>query len=373
MQLPGERQCMGCSLPITCEVLEDQKWKFPEIYERTPEATSVPRPSVPSDLLGEGTGGTVYKRELQLPRCLPPCLQCPEPQVCAVKRLGRNSEGHVLHAHSPDRREREKDIMDVLCKTSKWHSSQESPQSGYQFTVTYYGNYVDEYKVIHIVMEYMPDGDLGHYIKDFQWGENDAKIVAEQVLHALKFMHDNGVVHRDIKPFNIFPKMDEDCHLTIKVGDFGIANHSNQNEFFTYVGTTEYMAPERFANEHTVAVDSWAVGCLLFRVLTGHELFTNALEICQYEHTKQPCLLKGLSPFCRDLQAIDFIDKLIQPKADHRADPRAALNHPWLRELRESPAELGKRLSTQELKDHFDSVKSVGIKARSHIITNPDD
>jgi len=49
-------------------------------------------------------------------------------------------------------------------------------------------------------MEYMPDGDLGHYIK-VRWGESDAKIVAEQVFHALKFMHDNGVVHRDIKPY----------------------------------------------------------------------------------------------------------------------------------------------------------------------------
>ena len=53
--------------------------------------------------------------------------------------------------------------------------------------------------VIHIVMEYMPDGDLGHYI-EVPWSERDVKIVAEQVLHALKFMHDHKVVHRDIKP-----------------------------------------------------------------------------------------------------------------------------------------------------------------------------
>ena len=115
MQLSGEQRC---SLPATREVLKNQGWTFPEIFERTPEATSAPRSSVPYGLLGEGTGGTVYRRQLQLPRCDPPCQQCPEPQVCAVKRLGRNSEGHVLHAHDPAKRQREQDIMNVLCKQS---------------------------------------------------------------------------------------------------------------------------------------------------------------------------------------------------------------------------------------------------------------
>ena len=64
----------------------------------------------------------------------------------------------------------------------------------------FYGNYEDKHGVIHIVMEYMPGGDLGHYIQ-VKWEESDTKILAEQVLHALKFMHDNGVVHRDIKPY----------------------------------------------------------------------------------------------------------------------------------------------------------------------------
>ncbi|KAF8430718.1 kinase-like domain-containing protein [Terfezia claveryi] len=219
-------------------------------------------------------------------------------------------------------------------------------------------------------MEYMPDGDLGHYIK-VRWSESDAKIVAEQVLHALKFMHVNGVVHRDIKPFNIFPKMDEDCRLTVKVGDFGIANQGNQNEsnlFSTFVGTTEYMAPERFADTHTVAVDSWAVGCLLFRILTGNDIFTYPLAICQYEYTKTPCLKEKLG-FCH-LETRNFIGSLIQPDVKLRAKPRAALRHPWLSELHGNSEQFGRRLATQTLKNHFDSVKSAGFRPRSHIITN---
>lgn len=107
---------MSPILPTTWQVLLDQGWIFPDIFERTPEATSIPRPQIPGELLGEGTGGTVYKRQLRLPRCNPPCPKCPVPQVCAVKRLGRNSVGHVLHAHDPERRQREKEIMSVLDK-----------------------------------------------------------------------------------------------------------------------------------------------------------------------------------------------------------------------------------------------------------------
>jgi len=166
--------------------------------------------------------------------------------------------------------------------------------------------------------------------------------------------------------------MDEDCRLTIKVGDFGVANKGNPNEsnlFSTFVGTTEYMAPERFGTEHTEAVDSWAVGCLLFRVLTGNDLFTSPLAICQYEYTKEPHLGEELPGFCHS-DTIDFIDKLIQPNPELRAKPRDALMHRWLHELHEKPNAFGRRLATPTLKNHFGKVKSAGFKPRSHIIPN---
>ena len=163
--------------------------------------------------------------------------------------------------------------------------------------------------------------------------------------------------------------MDEDCRLTIKVGDFGVANQGNPNEsnlFFTFVGTPEYMAPERFGATHTKVVDSWALGCLLFRVLTGNDLFTTPLAICQYEYTRKPCLGEELHRLCPP-ETIDFIDKLVQPKVESRATPKAALEHSWLHGL---PGEFGRRLATQTLKSHFDSVKRAGLKPRSHIISN---
>ena len=157
--------------------------------------------------------------------------------------------------------------------------------------------------------------------------------------------------------------MDEDCCLTIKVGDFGIANRNESGSFHTYVGTIQYMAPERFAGSHTLAVDSWAVGCLLYRLLTKKDLFIHSLATCQYEYTGEPRLEEELK-FCQDSETICFIKSLIQAEPQHRATPEAALGHPWLRELRDDPERFGKRLATQTLKEHFDKVKSEGLRPR---------
>ena len=52
---------------------------------------------------------------------------------------------------------------------------------------------------VYIFMDYMKLGDLGKYI-DFIWEEDDTKLVAQQLLSGLSFMHENGITHRDLKP-----------------------------------------------------------------------------------------------------------------------------------------------------------------------------
>ena len=91
-----------------------------------------------------------------------------------------------------------------------------------------------------------------------------------QISRALQHAHAAGIIHRDLKPANIFLSGDG----LLKLGDFGIAR-DNQREGITAkgqtVGTYRYMAPEQIRGESglTAAVDMYALGCLLFEMMTG--------------------------------------------------------------------------------------------------------
>ena len=81
------------------------------------------------------------------------------------------------------------------------------------------------------------------------------------------YLHDHGIVHRDLKPGNIF--LDEG---TVKIGDYGLAKfiscsrRSGQTES---VGTVHYMAPEIANGRYGREIDTYALGIILFEMLTG--------------------------------------------------------------------------------------------------------
>ena len=94
-----------------------------------------------------------------------------------------------------------------------------------------------------------------------------------QGLHGLCFAHDLGIVHRDVKLRNLFVCKDDQ---QIKVMDFGIATLSGGGTGLTrtgmVVGTPAFVAPERLKNNPsppTAAVDIYAMGVVLYRMLTG--------------------------------------------------------------------------------------------------------
>ena len=62
----------------------------------------------------------------------------------------------------------------------------------------YLGTY-EKAQNIHIVMEYMAQSDLEHYM-DIPWGEHNTRVVAKQLLSGLQFLHESGLTHRDLKP-----------------------------------------------------------------------------------------------------------------------------------------------------------------------------
>jgi len=105
-------------------------------------------------------------------------------------------------------------------------------------------------------------------------GYREAVSIAVQVTHALEAAHDAGLVHRDIKPQNLFVTRDG----TVKLLDFGVAmcvsevagEDTIRARGFAIFGTPEYMSPEQVAGEPVDGrCDLYALGCVLYQMLTG--------------------------------------------------------------------------------------------------------
>jgi eukaryotic-like serine/threonine-protein kinase len=125
----------------------------------------------------------------------------------------------------------------------------------------------------YIAMEYLP----GRSLKDVILQEAPIDPIRSidltvQILKAARFAHRRGIVHRDLKPHNVLVD-DED---RVKVTDFGIARAgaSDMTETGSIMGTAQYLSPEQ-AQGHAVsqASDLYAVGVILFELLTGHVPF----------------------------------------------------------------------------------------------------
>lgn len=105
----------------------------------------------------------------------------------------------------------------------------------------------------------------------------DALVIALQIANALDYAHSKGIYHRDVKPANIMRLPDRN---TVKLVDFGIAlvsasDASDRTVAGTIMGTPHYMSPEQARGEQSDArSDLWAVGVILYQLLTGKRPFT---------------------------------------------------------------------------------------------------
>jgi len=107
---------------------------------------------------------------------------------------------------------------------------------------------------------------------------NESIGIARQICAGLREAHAHGIVHRDLKPANIMI----DSSGVVKIMDFGIARHSQENDHSTttIAGTPEYMAPEQIELKAMgPRTDIYALGLLLYEMVTGAQAFTGETTI----------------------------------------------------------------------------------------------
>jgi len=140
----------------------------------------------------------------------------------------------------------------------------------------------------YIVMELVKGETLRDVLRSGQplSTERALEIIAG-VLEALTYSHENGIIHRDIKPGNIMLTENGD----VKVMDFGIARAmddigATMTNTWNVIGTAQYLSPEQATGESAdLRSDIYSVGCLLFELLTGRPPFIGDTPIAiAYQH-----------------------------------------------------------------------------------------
>ncbi len=124
-----------------------------------------------------------------------------------------------------------------------------------------------------VIMEYVAGPSLRELLEDAPsgLGTQKAAFFLREIAKGLTYLHDRGIVHRDLKPGNIFY---EDGY--VKIGDYGLSKiiASSQHTVQTItVGTVHYMAPEIGQGKYDRSIDIYALGIVLYEMLTGQVPF----------------------------------------------------------------------------------------------------
>lgn len=228
---------LGCALGTNVPVTSATAWEPP-----TPEhlAAMLPQYQIEA-LIGRGGMGVVYKgRQASLKRAV------------AIKLLPAELSAN---AEFISRFEREAQTLASL--------SHQGIVAIFDFGQTSEGH-------LYFVMEFVDGTDLAHVLHGQRLNSSHALELTIQICEALHYAHDMGVVHRDIKPANVLITQDGRA----KLADFGLARPlSTANTQLTatnaVMGTPDYMAPEQWQGKADHRADIYALGVMLYEMLTG--------------------------------------------------------------------------------------------------------
>ena len=192
--------------------------------------------------------------------------------------------------------------------------------------VKYHG-FVKTATSLNVLLEYCEGGSLRQLYKKLKKGLPEYQIInyVRQILEGLNYLHEQGVVHRDVKAANVLLTDKGD----VKLADFGVATKVT-SQHLTVVGTPNWMAPETVLGGEGIctASDIWSLGATIIELFTTnppyHDL--NAMATLHAIGTDEhPPLPKNMSTLAKD-----FLLECFQKQANLRISAKLLLKHKWL-------------------------------------------
>uniref|UniRef100_A0A665W4J4 Serine/threonine-protein kinase PLK n=1 Tax=Echeneis naucrates TaxID=173247 RepID=A0A665W4J4_ECHNA len=190
--------------------------------------------------------------------------------------------------------------------------------------IVHFYHHFEDKENIYILLEYCSRKSLAHILKARKvLTEPEVRYYLRQIVSGLKYLHEQEILHRDLKLGNFFVSESMD----LKVGDFGLAAKLEPagNRRKTICGTPNYLSPEVLNKQgHGCESDIWALGCVMYTMLLGRPPFetTNLKETYRCIREARYSLPSSLSP-----QAKQLIANLLAKIPENRPNLDLILRH----------------------------------------------
>ena len=180
---------------------------------------------------------------------------------------------------------------------------------------------------INLVLEYVENGSLHQMVKQSgKMGEHLVFIFVKQILEGLAYLHNQGIIHRDIKGANLLLTKNG----VVKLADFGYSILNDKNKVNSIVGTACFMAPEVIEQKGNISpkCDIWSLGSTIIQLLTTRPPY--------YEFEPMAAMFRIVTDDCPPLPSgisehlKNFLLKCFTKDPSKRPSAKELLQHPWI-------------------------------------------